>query len=160
MLTALRAEIQAALEEIPASRKPALRRSDDPDALLATDLPQVAGSADVARWKARLAKDGWRAWEKGGWLLLDADVPAPAYRLPGDRRGELGCCVSMLLRHPEGGADRRAVRAVVKAAESGRPALEKLCGLLHAEWAQALREHRNLPGGLLPYLCRAENMTK
>lgn len=160
MLTALRREIQAALAEIPARRKPALRRSDDPDALLATDLLLAADDGDVEQFKSRLVETGWRVWEKDGWLLLDADVPIPAYGVPSEASGETGCCISVLLRHPEGDADPRTVRAIVKAAESGRPALDKLCGALHAEWAASLREHRRLPGGLLPYLCHAENMTK
>lgn len=155
MLTALRETVRTVLSETPARRKPTLRRSDSPEALLATDLPLVADDPAVEGFIRRMAALGWRVWPVGDWLLLDADVPEPACRVPAYLHGELGCCVSLLRRHPGGETDQEVIRALVKAAESGAPALEKLCARLHAEWAAALREHRNLPGGLLPYLCRA-----
>lgn len=160
MLTALRGEIQAALADVPVTRKPALRRSDDPDALLATDLPLAADEEVVQRFIGRMNERGWRVRRQGSWLLLDAEVPVPDDAVPETLKGELGCCISLLLRHPGGETDRAALRALVKAAEIGFEALEKCCAGLHASWAAALREHRNLPGGLLPYLCRAANMTK
>lgn len=160
MLTALRREAQEALLDAPAARKPALRRSDDPEALLATDLPLIADSGAVEALTARMAGSGWRVRRAGDWLLLDKDVPAPSCAVPDRLEGEPGACVSLLMRHPQGGADKATVRAVAKAAESGYPALERLCARLHAAWAEALREHRDLPGGLLPYLCRAIDMTQ
>ena len=160
MLTALRRTVQAALEELPVTRRPALRRSDDPQALLATDLPLTTDAGTVARFVARLEADGWRVCRRGDWLLLDADVPVPPWEIPAVLDGEAGCCISLLLRHPGDEADRTVLREIVKAAESGRTALERLCARLHAEWAAALREHRNLPGGLLPYLCRADDITR
>ncbi|MCH5287180.1 MAG: hypothetical protein J1E43_07140 [Christensenellaceae bacterium] len=160
MLTALRKDVQAVLERTPTARRPALRRSDDPDALLATDLPLTADDQAVAEFIARMNALGWHVWRQGGWLLMDAEVPLPDCAGTEPPEGEAGCCISLLLRHPEGEADRRAIRAVVKAAESGPSALERLCAGLHETWAAALREHRKLPGGLLPYLCRAVDMTK
>lgn len=160
MLTALREAVSRAMEGLPVSRRPALRRSDDRDALLATDLPLTTDAASLACFTTRLEKLGWRIRPWQGWLLLDREVPPPEYRVPAALEGETGCCISLLLRHPGGEADAALVRDVVKAAECGRPALTRLCARLHAEWAEALREHRNLPGGLLPYLCRAEDMTK
>ena len=155
MLTALRAEVSAALLETPSARRPALRRSDDPEALLATDLPLVADGEAVAVFEARLTAMGWRVSKAGDWLLMDVDVPMPETGMPAELIGEAGCCVSLLARHPNDRTDRAAIRAVVKAVERGEAALERLCARLHAEWAAALREHRDLPGGLLPYLCRA-----
>lgn len=160
MLTALRREVQAALEETPSARKPALRRSDDPGALLATDLLLTTTEEAVEDFVARMNGQGWQVWRRGDWLLLDKEPPVPDNAVPEPLKGEAGCCVSLLLRHPGGGVDREAVRAVVKAAEQGQPALERLCAELHESWAAALREHRTLPGGLLSYLCRAVNMTK
>lgn len=159
MLRPLREAVQAALAETPAARKPALRRSNDPGALLATDLPLIADGAAVEAFIARMEAEGWTVWREGEWLLLDAEVPVPEDTVPTETGGEPGCCVSLLMRHPGGALDRAAIRAAVKAADSGRPALERLCARWHAEWAAALREHRNLPGGLLPYLCRAIDMT-
>lgn len=160
MLTPLRQEVREALGETPAERRPALRRSDDPEALLATDLPLVASGAAVEAFAARMRARGWRVWQAGEWLLLDAEVPTPEAGVPDDLSGEAGCCASLLERHNGGETDRAAIRAVVKAAESGGPALERLCGRWHAAWAAALREHRDLPGGLLPYLCRAIERTQ
>lgn len=160
MLTALRQAAQEALRGTPAVRRPALRRADDPEALLATDLPLVADSEELEAFTARMMAQGWCVWRAGDWLLLDAEVPAPEAHVPDDLRGEAGCCVSLLARHPNPMVDRVAVRALVKAAESGETALERLCGQWHARWAAALREHRDLPGGLLPYLCRAMYRTQ
>lgn len=160
MLSALRREVQAALEELDVRRKPALRRSDNPGALLATDLPQAAERAETERFIARITAMGWRVWTSEGWLLLDKAVPVPEGYAPHLTEGAVGCCISLLRRHAAGEADAGSIRAVVKAAESGRPALERLCEQLHREWAAALREHRNLPGGLLPYLCRADDITR
>lgn len=160
MLTALRREVQKALTETPAARQPALRRSDDPEALLATDLPLIADSGAAEAFAVRMTARGWRVWRAGDWLLLDAEVPVPETEVPAGASGEPGCCVSLLARHRNEKADKAAVRALVKAAESGRPSLERLCGRLHAEWAAALREHGDLPGGVLPYLCRAIDMTQ
>lgn len=160
MLRPLRETAQAVLQEAPAARRPALRRSDDSEALLATDLPLLVDEAAVEAFKARMTALGWRVWQAGDWLLMDVAVPVPEASLPAELIGEPGCCVSLLLRHPEGLPDPVAIREVVKAAESGRAALERLCARWHAEWAAALREHRNLPGGLMPYLCRAIDMTR
>lgn len=160
MLTALRREVQAVLADMPVTRKPALRRSDAPDALLATDLPITADEETVQRFIGRMSEKGWRVWRHGSWLLLDAEIPVPADDVPETMEGELGCCISLLVRHPGGEKDEIALRALVKAAERGSAALEICCKGLHASWAAALREHRNLPGGLLPYLCRAADRTK
>ena len=161
MLTPLRAEARAALDRMAVRRKPALRRSEDPGALLATDLPLAADAAAVEAFTKEMEARGWQVWRAANWLLLDKAVPAPPMEaVPGACPGELGCCISLLARHSEGAADAADIRALVKAAESGSPALERLCGQLHAEWAAALREHRSLPGGLLPYLCRAAEQMK
>lgn len=152
MLRALRAQVQQALAEAPARRKPALRRSDDPGALLATDLPLAADAAAVEAFVQRMTAQGWRIREEKSWLLLDADVPAPEFS-PVQAQGELGCCLSLLSRHGGSGAPKEDIRAIVKAAEAGT--LERLCLRLHREWAALLRLHQPLPGGLKPYLCRA-----
>lgn len=155
MLAALRGQIQQALAAVPAKRKPALRRTDDPDALLATDLPLVADEENVAAFVGQISRDGWRVTRRGGWLQLDADVPVPQADIPGALTGEAGCCISLLLRHPGGDCPAALIRSVVKAADAGRQPFERLCRQLHGELAEALRRHEALPGGLLNYLCRA-----
>lgn len=154
MLKALRAQVQAELYAVPARRKPALRRSDEPDALLATDLTLIAEEADVAAFVQTTAAHGWRTRLHNGWLLLDAPVPVPEADMPLDLAGECGCCISLLVRHPDDGPAEVAIRALVKAADAGRPYVERLCSQLHGRLAGDLRQHAPLPGALLPYLCR------
>lgn len=155
MLCNIRARVQEALYAVPAKRRPALRRSDVPDALLATDLPLVADAQAVEAFRTELADMGFSTWERQGWLLLDVPVPVPDAPLPASFVGECGCCISLLVRHPDGAPAEDFIRAVVKAADAGRIPFERLCGQLHAELAARLRRHEPLPGALLPYLCQA-----
>ncbi|MBQ8555750.1 MAG: hypothetical protein IJ438_07755 [Clostridia bacterium] len=155
MLTALRCEVQSALAETSSSRKPALRRSDAPDALLATDLPLIADADAQQAFIRRLEGMGWRVLARSGWFLLDKPVPAPQCAISPHAAGECACCISLLARHPDGGDAASAIRAVVKAAESGAQPFERLCAQLHRHLAAALRRHEPLPGALLPYLCQA-----
>ena len=152
----MRAQVQRSLCAVPVKRKPALRRSDRPDALLATDLPLVAETEDVAAFCGALEAQGWTVREDGGWLTLDASVPLPAECVvPAELTGPCGCCISLLLRHPDNAPAQDFIRAVVKAAEAGKMPFERLCGQLHAEFAARLRRHEALPGALLAYLCHA-----
>ena len=155
MLTALRGQVQSALYEVPAERKPALRRSDLPSALFATDLPLLAKEADVCVFCGQMEKLGWRIAIHNRWLTLDAPVPVPEYELPEVIPGECGCCISLLLRHGEDAPADGYIRAVVKAADAGRQPFERLCASLHGEFAARLRQREPLPGALLPYLCCA-----
>lgn len=157
MLTALRTQAQGVLYAVPAKRKPALRRSDAPDALFATDLPLIAEEDAVCTFMADMEKLGWTVRERNGWLTLDAAIPVPEYVIPTATAGECGCCISLLLRHKDDAPAADFIRAVVKAAEAGRLPFERLCGQLHGEFAARLRSHQPLPGHLIPYLCRAYN---
>ena len=87
------------LATVPTLRRPALRRSEDANALFATDLPLLADAADFCRLAE---KHGWRTWMQGGWLLLDKlpNPPDMPTKIP-DAPGELGCCLSLLARHPD-----------------------------------------------------------
>ena len=158
MLTGLRQQVHGVLYAVPAKRKPALRRSDAPDALFATDLPLIAEANVVRAFAADMAAQGWIVRERNGWLTLDAAVPVPETVIPADLVGECGCCISLLLRHPEDAPAADGIRAVVKAADAGKQPFERLCVQLHGAFAAHLREHRALPGALLPYLCHAYNM--
>lgn len=153
MLTALRQEVQALLATVPTVRRPALRRSDDENALFATDLPLLADAADFCRLAE---KHGWRTQMLNGWLLLDKlpNPPMMPEKIP-DAPGELGCCLSLLARHMDDAADDVQLRALLKAADAGGPALERYARALHRDLAAHLRTHTPLPGQLLPYLCRA-----
>lgn len=153
MLTALRREVQALLADVPARRKPALRRAGSPEALLATDLPLIADDAAVAAFMGALTGAGWRVWLEGGWLLLDHPLPLPPACAVADVPGETGCCLWLLQHHPGGEAPADRLRALAKAAEEQN--VEKLCRQWHREFARMLREGVPLPGGLLPYLACA-----
>ena len=155
MLTELRQQVQAVLYAVPAQRKPALRRSDAPDALFATDLPLITEPDSVRSFAASLEKQGWTVSQHNGWLTLDAMIPMPAYSIPADPAGECGCCISLLQRHQEHAPAAECIRRVVKDAEVGRQPFERLCAQLHGEFAARLRRHEPLPGALLPYLCHA-----
>lgn len=155
MLTMLRQQVQAMLYAVPAQRKPALRRSDAPDALFATDLPLIAATDAVSGFVASMEALGWTVRERNGWLTLDASVPSPQYDLPKALEGECGCCISLLLRHQDAAPADEMIRAVVKAAEAGNLPFERLCGTLHQDFAARLRRKEALPGALLPYLCCA-----
>ena len=155
MLTPLRRKMQALLAAVPVRRKPALRRSDAPEALLATDLPLAAEKAAVADFIALSEKAGWTVMRRGNWLLLDHPVDAPDCPVPAELPGEAGCCLSLLLRHGGGDAPEEDIRALVKARDAGSTALERLCAAWHRDWAARLRRHEPLPGGLIPYLCGA-----
>lgn len=156
MMKSLRAEVNGVLLAAKCRRKPALRRSDAPDALLATDLPLAADADAVEAAVRRLTALGWCVWPaENGWLLLDAPVPSPEAAIPRTLAGECGCCISILLRHPEDGEAAELIRALVKAEEAGVQPFERFCAQLHGELAARLRRHEPLPGALLPYLCRA-----
>ena len=158
MLSALRQELQEMLATVPTLRRPALRRSEDANARFATDLPLLADAADFCRLAE---KHGWRTWIHGGWLLLDKlpNPPDMPTKIP-DAPGELGCCLSLLARHPDDTVDGTLLRALLKSADAGGQAMEKYCRMLHRDLAARLRTHNPLPGRLLPYLCRtAEERT-
>ena len=157
MLTALRRQVQAVLYAVPATRKPALRRSDAPEALFATDLPLIAGEEAVHTFIADMERQGWRLRELNGWLALDAAIPVPEYIIPTTPAGECGCCITMLLRHQEDAWAADYIRVVVKAADAGKMPFERLCAQLHADFSVRLRKHQPLPAALLPYLCHAYN---
>ena len=155
MLTALRRAVQAHLAAVPVQRRPALRRTEDPRALLMCDLPRIARETDAAAVIAALEAEGWRVRQEPGWLLLDHDVPEPEWAWPQAYPGEWGCCLWLLKQHPGQEAPKEKIRALVKAAEQGCDRVEWLCRQWHGEFAALLREHQPLPGGLVPYLCAA-----
>ncbi|MBQ8313024.1 MAG: hypothetical protein IJX84_07470 [Clostridia bacterium] len=154
MLTGLRQAVQEQLAQVPAKRKPALRRTDDPRALLMCDLPRIADEAAVMSFVAALEAEGWRVWQETGWLLLDHAVPASEMVWPEAYTGESGCCLWLLRQHPGDAPAEAYIRALVKAAEVGRQRVEWLCSQWHGEFAARLREHLPLPGGLAPYLAK------
>lgn len=82
------------LETVPTLRRPALRRSEDANALFATDLPLLADTADFCRLAE---KHGWRTWMHGGWLLLDKlpnppDMPTKSRRAGQTRLLPVAAC--------------------------------------------------------------------
>lgn len=155
MLSALRQEAQALLRLAPTFRPPTLRRSARADALFATDLPLLAEEDDLSAMIAVSVQTGWRVgFLPNGWMTLDHDVPPPPLSLPPMPLGETGCCLSLLLRHPDACHEPDAIRALVKADEVGPIEVEKLCRRWHQDFAARLRRHEPLPD-VLPYLCAA-----
>lgn len=156
MLRALRAEVNGLLSRTNVKRKPALRRSDAPGALLATDLPFAAEPMAVENFCKLAEEIGWSIRKAdNGWLLLDKEAPTPDVRIPADAAGECGCCLSLLRRHGGDADAREVIRRVLRASEAGMREFERLCGQLHAEMAAMLRLHQPLPGALTPHLAHA-----
>ena len=83
------------LATVPTLRRPALRRSEDANALFATDLPLLADAADFCRLAE---KHGWRTWIHGGWLLLDKlpNPPDMPTKIPD------ACCRTFAARQKKG----------------------------------------------------------
>lgn len=160
MLKTLRAQVQGVLYAVPANRKPSLRRSDAPDALLATDLPLIAGAEEVARFCAEIGQLGWKVTMRRDWLTLDVPVPVPDAVMDESGAGECACCIALLKRHRGDAPAEADIRAVVKAADAGRQPFERLCAQMHAAYAARLRRHEPLPGALLPYLCEASRILR
>ena len=143
----LREELRKMLAATESTRLAALRRSRREEFLYTTDLPQAASAEAAADFRRRAERAGWRTAETDGWIELDR-IPCtvPAGCIP-DRTGpEAQCCASLLRRHP--GKRRngdREKRMLLKAAEEGTEAYGKACGILHREWAAALRKGEALP---------------
>lgn len=155
MLTPLRQQLAALLATCPSRRKPALRRSDSPAHLLATDLPLVASPADVADLLTAAEAAGWCAARQGDWLLLDHPLPPPADLGRQTGPGEAGCLLWLARLHPQGPAPQEDIRALAKASETGGDAVERLCRAWHRQWAARLRCGEPLPGALAPYLAQS-----
>ncbi|MGN0778576.1 MAG: hypothetical protein ACI4MJ_05465 [Aristaeellaceae bacterium] len=143
------------LAALPVARKPALRRPDAPDALLATDLPLAAEESTVQAFIAMAQAQGWTVSRWESWLYLDHPVDAPCCPVPAVLEGEAGCCLSLLMRHADGAAPAEDIRALVKARDAGDQAIARLCAAWHRDYAARLRRHEPLPGGMIPYLCGA-----
>ena len=129
-------------------RPAALRRCRQEDWLYATDLLQAASGEAVDAFLRTAESNGWRTRKETGWILLDRipEIPPEGF-FSGPFGPEARCCLSLLRRHPDrkGNADHE-VRMLLKAGEEGPDAYERACGILHREWASALRKGENLPG--------------
>ena len=107
LLTPYRRTVQALLHGIPALRKPFLRRSRRPDALLTTDLPRRTAPESLAWLIAALEAQGWTALRQGDYLELTPGLvpPAPGGRVFAavllgraiHRSGGRGCCQKALV---------------------------------------------------------------
>lgn len=155
LLTPYRRTVQALLHGIPALRKPFLRRSLRPDALLTTDLPRLTVPESLAWLIAALEAQGWTALRQGDYLELTPGLVPPApggHVFAGADRPALRRLFHLLNRHPAPRGDTAAILALLKAEEAGTPSLEKLCQTLCRQCAVCLRTHERLPGELLPYV--------
>ena len=149
----LRQQLRSLLAACGTQRPPALRRSLNPVALYATDLPQLAAGTALQAFRREAEKAGWTLREEDGWLQLDraADTP-PRGWYAGAFGPEAAACLSLLRRQGarnrltgNSEAGRETVRRLIKAGEMGETALETACAETHREWAARLREGKPLP---------------
>ena len=153
LLTPYRRTVQALLHGIPALRKPFLRRSLRPDALLTTDLPRLTAPESLAWLIAALEAQGWTALRQGDYLELTPELvpPAPGGRVfAGADRPALRRLFHLLNRHPAPRGDTASILALLKAEEAGTPS--RCPATLCRQCAVCLRTHERLPGELLPYV--------
>lgn len=158
LMTPYRQTVQALLADLPVTRRPFLRRSLRPDALLATDLPRVTTPPWQAWFLASLERQGWSVLCCGELLELTPPLTPPPSTgpvRPGAGGPALRRLHSLLSRHPQPGGDPTPVLAFLKAQESGPQPLESLCYALCRQCALCLRNHQRLPGELLPYVHHA-----
>ena len=143
----LRKEIRNLLADTETERMPALRRSLREDFLYATDLPQAADEAAAAGFCSRAREAGWRTEEADGWIQLVKPGASPRDTgFAGPYGTEAACCASLLRRHTGGRRNgEKEMRLLAKAGEESAEAFEKVCRLLHREWAAALRTRESLP---------------
>ena len=143
----LRQEIRDLLSSAESIRPAALRRSLMKDFLYATDLPKAASEEAVACFRRKAEEAGWRTEETDSWIQLDRIPEAvPSGLLPENPGMEAVSCLSLLERHPDIRRNcSREKRMLLKAADKSPEEYERICGLLHREWAAALREKEKLP---------------
>lgn len=155
-MNSLRRELNALLARSGTVRPPALRRSTEADALMATDLPLLLPENGRKEARKLLEHHGWRVLEHKGWWLLDR-LPAPEDFSIADATccPEACCCLRLLRLHGEktdAGRDGMLLRDLWKASEQGNASVERLAGFWHRNWAAALRRGEALPGTVLPCL--------
>ena len=147
-MNSLRQEIRTILDGTGSVRPAALRRCAREDWLYATDLPQAASEEETDAFLRTAEGIGWKTRKEAGWILLDRipETPPEGF-FSGPFGPEARCCLSLLRRHPDrkGSADH-VIRILLKAGEEGADAYERACGILHREWAAALRMGEILPG--------------
>ena len=138
-----RKQLQELLAAVRTVRKPALRRSESDEYLLATDLPAVTDAENLRLFTEAAENEGWAWTIRSGWLLLDMVLKRTV--IIAERFPESEACAGILKRHPERRDGKREWRELYKACEQGgiieRAAFRKL----HSEMAIALREHKDLP---------------
>ena len=145
-MNALRKELAALLDSVPARRPPALRRSAEAEWLYATDFPAAGGEGAQEALLERLREAGWEYAETAGWIQVRksaAEPPEGWYE--GGFGPEARCCLSLLERHAATGDPGTVRLTLVKAGEQGSRAYEDACAKLHREWAAMLRRKEPLP---------------
>ena len=148
-LNVYRRELRMALDGLQVARPAVLRRSIRKDYLYSTDLPLAADQDSVRQFSDDVRRRGWRTETEEAWIHLDP----PEIRKWPDSEGRMPecpesiCCLSILQRHSGHltASDGSMERQLIKAAEEGPEAYEKICRRIHGEWAAALREHRRIP---------------
>ncbi len=147
-INALRRELATLLDGRKTNRQPALRRSIREEWLYATDIAALLSGSEEAQLQSELSAAGWEFLRENDWILLKksaAEPPEDWYE--GQFGTESSCCLSLLERHAEDCGDDPAPvqRALIKAGEQGTAAYERICRSIHRDWAQRLRQKRQLP---------------
>ena len=129
-MNSLREELQRLLDETESGRPAVIRR--------------CKRTVFIGRAK----KYGWNSEIQSGWILLDRlpDGP-PENGFTGPYGPEAKCCASILRRHPEKQKmyGDREKRMLIKSGEESRESYERVCAILHREWAAVLRQRGALP---------------
>ena len=144
----LRTQIRAMLNRCADGRAPALRRSRRPEFLYAADLPLSSSPEAVDRFLSLAREEGWKTETADGWVYLDRPVIRPPENgFSGPYGPEAACCLSLIRRHGKKAEDpeHSAEGSLVKAGEEGSREYERVCGILHAQWAEALRNGEMIP---------------
>ena len=153
-INALRKELSQLLTGCRPFRSPALRRSVRDEWLYATDIIGLLSGEEAGRLRRELAEAGWEYQQESAWLLLRKRMPEPPGTwFEGSFGPEAGCCLSLLERHTADCREDPAMVhiALIKAGEEGEKAYEALCGRIHMDWAQRLRQKQQLPDVSLKY---------
>ncbi len=159
MMAEFRSEVTGFIEPLCCVRRPSIRRCDDPEWLLATDLPLLIDQERMKEFLNRISEAGWQSQLFGDWLYLRREIKPPEYETRADEQicESCMCLISLLERHPGGESSQRERIAMCKAEEYSRQEFLRFMDLLHREWATRLRQRVHLPSDLAPWLLMIEN---
>lgn len=142
MMKELRKELLEAISALPFDRVPIIRRSNNPNYLLTSDLPLHIPKNVLDAFIRKMTEDGWTVTITGNnWIEVDKKL---IYKIGGTISGnEASCCARLLEKHPGNADEHKTERDILKAKDANK--LEECCRSLHRSWAEALRRGDELP---------------